>query len=108
MWSGVDITWFEHPFDALSDYMKGNALAIQSNAPYVSNHNQGSQPHITVSKVKSDDPAGFCRLNSGLYVAPNNSLVTSAFQQIVEATRSSNFKDQPSFDAILCNKESSN
>jgi len=108
VWSDVDITWFEHPFDALADYMKGNALAIQSNAPYVSNPNQGSQPHVTVSEVKSDDPAGFRRLNSGLYVAPSNSLVKSAFQQIVEAARNSNLTEQPSFDEILCNKESSN
>ena len=70
VWSDVDISSFDHPFDALADYMKGNALAIQSNAPYVSNTNQGPQPHVTVSEVKSNDPAGFCCLNSGLHVAP--------------------------------------
>lgn len=105
VWSDVDITWFVHPFDALADHMKANALTIQSNAPYVFNPNQRSQPHVSVKNVKSDDPAGFRRLNSGLYVAPSNPLVISAFQHIVEHAFKSKLTEQPSFDQILCNQE---
>jgi len=37
VWSDVDVTWFKHPFEALADHMQGYGIAIQSNAPFVSN-----------------------------------------------------------------------
>lgn len=104
VWSDVDIMWFVHPFDALAGFMKRDSgIAIQSNAPYKQNRKR-ARPHKTVAFVKSDDPAGYRRLNSGLYVAPNNDLVRSAFQEIVDHAAESDLTEQPSFDEILCSR----
>ena len=104
IWSDVDITWFNHPFDALAGFMKKDGgIAIQSNAPYVQNPNKIATPHETVGVVDgTDNPAAVRRLNSGLYVAPNNPLVISAFQEIVADAAKSKRTEQPSFDEILC------
>ena len=107
IWSDVDITWFQHPFDALAGFMKPDGgIAIQSNAPYISNPDTPAIPHDTVGAIEysNDDPAARRRLNSGLYVAPNNPLVRSAFQEIVRHAASSRQSEQPSFDEILCAK----
>lgn len=102
VWSDVDIMWFVHPFDALAGFMDAEGgIAIQSNAPHKQNRKK-ARPHKTVNFVKTDDPAGFRRLNSGLYVAPNNDLVRSAFTEIVRHAAQSSQTEQPSFDEILC------
>jgi len=102
VWSDVDIMWFVHPFDALAGFMDTEGgMAIQSNAPHKQNPKR-ARPHKTVNFVKTDDPAGFRRLNSGLYVAPNNALVRSAFKEIVTHAAQSSLTEQPSFDEILC------
>ena len=104
----VDITWFVHPFDALAGFMKSEGgIAIQSNAPYVANPDKEARPHKTVDLVVSDEPAGERRLNSGLYVAPNHPLVRAAFEEITAHAANSPLTEQPSFDEILCARETS-
>ena len=105
VWSDVDIMWFVHPFDALSGFLnKHDGLAIQSNAPYKQIKELEARPDETVDLVKSDNPAGYRRLNSGLYVAPSNHLVISAFEEIVAHAAASKLSEQPSFDEILCER----
>ena len=106
VWSDVDITWFNSPFEAFADFMKtGAGITIQSNAPFIQNPNRTALPHETVAKIeKTDNPAAYRRLNSGLYVAPNNALVRSAFQEIVDHAATTKLSEQPSFDEILCER----
>ena len=102
VWSDVDITWFVHPFEALSEYMIPNGgIAIQSNAPYVANDKYPAVP-ATGNPVETDTAAGYRRLNSGLYVAPNNNYVVAAFDAITKHAARSHTTEQPSFDAVLC------
>ena len=82
-------------------------IAFQSNAPYVANPDKEARPHKTVDLVVSAEPAGECRFNSGLYVAPNNPLVRAAFEEIVAHAANSQETEQLSFDAILCARETS-
>jgi len=109
VWTDVDITWFVNPLDALEGFMKNHSgIAIQTNAPYLHNPSKPTKPHESVGVIgKTDDPAGFRRLNSGLYVAPNNPLVISAFEEIVAHAAQSKLSEQPSFDHILCAQETS-
>jgi Nucleotide-diphospho-sugar transferase len=109
VWSDVDITWFQHPFDALADFMiKDGGIAIQSNAPYVENTSKSATPHETVDVVSHVAcPADVRRLNSGLYVAPSNPLVIRAFDEIVRHAAASRLSEQPSFDEILCARKPS-
>merc|ERR1712194_111553 len=107
VWSNVDITWFKHPFEALADHMQGYGIAIQSNAPFVSNPDREAKPHHTVNTVQTDNPAGQRRLNPGLYVAPSNPRTVSAFREIVERAAKSDMTEQPHFDEVLCNQNSS-
>jgi len=105
VWSDVDITWFAHPFDALAGYMNNSTgIAIQSNAPYVANPAAPATPHSSVLPVATADPTGYRRLNSGLYVATNNKLVRSAFEEIINDASKSAGTEQPSFDTILCER----
>jgi hypothetical protein len=59
VWSDVDITWFEHPFEALAVPMsKNDTISIQSNAPYLANASLPALPHESVDMVeRSDAPA---------------------------------------------------
>jgi hypothetical protein len=109
VWSDVDITWFTHPFEALSPYIASSfkGIAIQSNAPFVSNISIDARPHPSVGFVKSDEPTGYRRLNSGLYVATNTAIVRTAFREIVEDALKRNTSEQPSFDRILCERSPS-
>ena len=104
VWSDVDITWFVHPFEVMSEFMiPDGGIAIQSNAPYVENENAPANTKTaTGGSLRTEDPAAFRRLNSGLYVAPNNENVISAFRAITEHASRSKLSEQPSFDAILC------
>lgn len=106
VWSDVDITWFVHPFHALNSFMEGDGIAIQSNAPMVANPAETALPHETVAAVEDESPAGRRRLNSGLYVAPRNELVITAFREIVQDARQREDTEQPSFDHILCQSPS--
>lgn len=102
VWSDLDIAWFADPVATLQVFLDNGELGIQSNAPYVEN-GESAQPHPTVEFVKTDNPAAYRRLNSGLYAAPSTPLVTQAFRDIVAHARTSDKTEQPSFDEILCN-----
>jgi len=109
VFTDIDITWFVNPLDALAGFMDNHSgIAIQTNAPYLHNPSKPTKPHESVDVIKqTDDPAGRRRLNSGLYVAPSNPLVISAFEEIVAHTAQSKLSEQPSFDHILCAQETS-
>jgi hypothetical protein len=106
VWSDLDIAWFDDPLTTLQGYLDKGELAIQSNAPFVETGGM-TQPHPTVDKVQSDHPAGYRRLNSGLYAAPNTPVVRQAFRDIVAHARTSDKSEQPSFDEILCHSNGS-
>mmetsp|Transcript_17686 Transcript_17686/g.21109 ORF Transcript_17686/g.21109 Transcript_17686/m.21109 type:complete len:791 (-) Transcript_17686:271-2643(-) len=105
VYSDVDITWFQDPFSALHPYMNlSSGLTIQSNAPYNAYHPKKKvRPHESVGLVKSKKASNaFHCLNSGLYVAPNSSLMRRAFQDIVKEAKKGSFSEQPYFYHVLC------
>lgn len=106
VWSDLDIAWFADPIATLQGFIDHGEIGIQSNAPYVQ-QGESAQPHPTVDNVKSDNPAAYRRLNSGLYVAPNTHMVKQAFRDIVAHAKTSDKTEQPSFDEILCNSNGS-
>jgi hypothetical protein len=114
IFNDVDITWFVHPFDALSGYMSNSSdadIVIQSNVPYVANNSSDveSRPHSSVGLVVTDHPTGCPKncLNSGFYIAKNTPLVRSAFKEITDHARGTKLSEQPSFDYILCKRSPS-
>ena len=110
VYSDVDITWFQDPFESLRPYTMKNstALMIQSNAPYaphLADPEKKYKPHDSVSGVHSEQVSnGYRRINSGMYVAPNSALMRIAFEEITSAAAVGTLSEQPYFYGVLCYK----
>lgn len=104
----VDIGWRASPVHALRHLLQlKRTLSIQSNAPLVHLVNKsitGYAPNGAF--VQTEAPAGYRRLNSGLYVAPSSPAMIRAFTRIVRHASMSSMTEQPSFYDVLCSTHS--
>jgi len=110
VYSDVDITWFQDPFESLRPYTMKNstALMIQSNAPYaphLADLKEKFRPHDSVAGVQNEQVSnGFRRINSGMYVAPNSALMRIAFAEIASTAAVGKLSEEPYFYGVLCYK----